>query len=278
MKIIETRNYSTVECNLDKPVTQKHQKNTLTHKRIESQQKYPIHVHAPTSHTYFPHTDNTPSTIDLLVASSSFVLDNIYTWDRYQTHIINGLHDITAPQSQQEVDQAIGQFISLIVSARDMAIPKCKINPDPRKPGADTINAIRDKNNLYRRWRRTTDPIAKSHLKTTINILQILIHQLTIRDRNEAKANALASVFEKAHHITENQTSIFEQEANNCNLNIANNHSPNRRFATTSKTEIEYTIKALRPFKAPGNDSIQNNLLKSLPSEAKCSLTYSTPA
>lgn len=315
------------------------------------QQQFPIHVFAPQTCTYFPHTGKTPSTIDLLVAKSSLNIESISTYDdlasdhcavvceintatfyasmsrlnyrkanwlRYRDLITDGIHGFIAPQSINEVDTAIDQLTSLIVTARDEAIPRIEFNPDPAKLGADTIKTIREKNNLCRRWRRSTDPTEKSRLKTTINLLQKLINEMTVRDRNrnwqnltkklssnrskfwkiaktlrgknasipntlsadgskitanDDKANALANVFERAHRITTNQTSKFDQKVNDHNQKIVNNHSPNHRFTPATTAEFERTIKLLRPFKAPGSDGIQNILLKNLPIEAMDLLT-----
>lgn len=43
------------------------------------QQQFPIHVYTPPTCTHFPHSGNTPSTIDMLISSSSCIADNIYT-------------------------------------------------------------------------------------------------------------------------------------------------------------------------------------------------------
>lgn len=163
------------------------------------QQDFPIHVYAPPTATHFPHSGSTRSTIDILVSSSSLDIENIHTsedigsdhcavicdinlsiihqtrtrlnyrkanWTRYRNIIIEGMKDIVIPHSKPLVDITISQLADLITTARDASIPSITLNPNPNKPATDTINTIREKNCLLRRWRRCTNPHEKERLKS----------------------------------------------------------------------------------------------------------------
>lgn len=82
------------------------------------------------------------------------------------------------------------------------------------------------------------------------------------------RANCLADIFEKAHTITKAYSHVFDKEVR---TTINSFHAFSSFHCTTpiiSLEEITKTIAALRPFKAPGPDSIQNVLLKQLPQSA----------
>lgn len=96
---------------------------------------------------------------------------------------------------------------------------------------------------------------------------KIKIHGMASVDDND-NANCLAKIFGKSHTITNSFT--HENDINVSNtINAFNNFShlrcPSPRI---ERNEIYNIINSFRPFKSPGPDTIQNILLKKLPSAA----------
>lgn len=78
------------------------------------------------------------------------------------------------------------------------------------------------------------------------------------------KANAFAEVFKKAHTTTLNCSHPHDVKIDNFTRKFARrNHFTDRVNVTSA--ELSGCLHALRPFKAPGNDGMQNVLLKNLP-------------
>lgn len=82
---------------------------------------------------------------------------------------------------------------------------------------------------------------------------------------DQSKAETLASVFEKAHQSTINQPSEMDTKVTEFANKIRSRTTQNARFNRILTDELTNVIDRLKPFKAPGNESIQNILIKNLP-------------
>lgn len=172
---------------------------------------------SPESHTHYPHSGATPSTIDLaitntiLVADSPTALDDwlisdhcpiLYklntstsqveetrfnymnaNWEEYRNVLISDI-PYSCISTRSEIDQAIDRLTSSMVNARNASIPKAKTGNQINAIAADTKNAIIYKNRLNRQWQRCNIPSVKCGLKTAVNIAGKLVKDLTARDRN----------------------------------------------------------------------------------------------
>lgn len=88
------------------------------------------------------------------------------------------------------------------------------------------------------------------------------------------RANSVAKIFEKSHSITANYKHDNDKEVRS-SVNAFQFFS--RLYCQPPQielTEMQQTIRSLKPFKAPGLDSIQNVLLKHLPHSAIAWLTH----
>lgn len=100
--------------------------------------------------------------------------------------------------------------------------------------------------------------------KSDNNATKIKIEgQLTIDDND--RANVVAKTFEKSHQITFNykheNDAVVRSTVNSFQMfSYLNCHPPQIKF-----DDVQKIIRSLKPFKAPGIDSIQNVLLKNLP-------------
>lgn len=174
-------------------------------------------LHAPGTHTHFPHAGSTPSTIDLLLANTvspinSFcTLDNFLVsdhcpifcqldcafstlskpsfqyeradWTAYQQFFGDNL--LTAScDTPVEIEESISRFSNIITASREAAIPTVVYRDRTTRLASDTICAIRYKNKLTRNWQRCMDPVNKGILKSAINIAGKLVKDLVRRDRN----------------------------------------------------------------------------------------------
>lgn len=108
--------------------------------------------------------------------------------------------------------------------------------------------------------------------KTDNNATKIIITgRPTIDDTD--RANHVAKFFESSHKITANFKHVNDAEVKNVvnSFHVFSNH--NSQPPQIEFNEIQQIIRTLKPFKAPGADSIQNILLKNLPNSAITWLT-----
>lgn len=168
----------------------------------------------PPDHTHFPHSGQSPSTIDLLLSNVNFVFDIItYTdqissdhspvlyngfcdcssrksfdyskadWRKYHRLIENNINDIEISDSIMAIDIAFTKFTELIINARTASVPTKEIQAKT-KISAETKKLIQFKNKLRRIWQRTSSIATKQLLKTELNKIQIVIHQMVKKDVN----------------------------------------------------------------------------------------------
>lgn len=297
---------------------------------------------ASDTHTHYPHSGATPSTIDLALTNSTLPIDTFVALEDWllsdhcpilcklitavpqlKTTKFNYLKanwpaykrsmDLLAPPnnplSAAGIEQAIEDFTAHIITARNSSVPSSLQTDKICQIAQDTTNAIKFKNNLNRRWQRCTDLHTKKQLKTAVNIASKLVKELVSRDRNNnwqaflsqadnnprkmwrasramrgkraaipstiwqdntkivsdaSKAEAIASIFEKAHTTTLHQTHPHDAKVNNF-INKFDNRGPFTEAPDFTAEDIVNACSTLRPFKAPGDDGIMNVLLKNLP-------------
>lgn len=307
-------------------------------------------IHHTPDHTHYPHSGQTPSTIDLLLTNVAFDFDlsaltshtssdhspivceidsviestdrvfynyKIADWRKYRNYIDRNINEIRTPVSKVEIDYAIDRFSSLITSARSIAVPVVKSNIKSKISPA-TKQLIQYKNSIKRIWQRTHTTTEKQQLKRELNRLQKQIDEMVKGDLNQHwsnqlrninkggkklwslakqfrgktdttvnkikvtgkstiddsdRANCLAEIFKKSHTLTsdfthENDATVRSTINNFKSMLFINCHTP---VITTDETLN--IIKSMRPYKAPGPDTIQNILLKNLPASAIAWLT-----
>lgn len=170
----------------------------------------------PPDHTHFPHSGQSPSTIDLLLSNVNFVFDIITStdqissdhspvlcnvhgfcdcssrksfdyskadWRKYHRLIENNINDIEISDSIMAIDIAFTKFTELIINARTASVPTKEIQAKT-KISAETKKLIQFKNKLRRIWQRTSSIATKQLLKTELNKIQIVIHQMVKKDVN----------------------------------------------------------------------------------------------
>lgn len=292
--------------------------------------------------THIPHSGHSPSIIDIAITNSTAPINicpidrlisdhypilckldtrittNVTStfkygsanWEEYRNFIDSDIiNSTTHLNSSTEIDDAIDRLGRLILSAREVSVPKSTHRPHLFKISPDTLSAIRYRNKLRRNWQRAGTPITKNRFRTAINIVDKMIGDLVGRDRNNRwhdfmrrvdndanriwklsrslrgkrtaapnflrhqnvtistdseKANAFADIFARAHTTTMNTTHPHDGKVKAFTTKFdRRNFFPDRVNVTS--TELSGYINALRPFKAPGNDGIQNILIKNLP-------------
>lgn len=307
------------------------------------QQNSDFMIYHTDSHTHFPHSGQSPSTIDLLISNVNFAFDLISNddlmlsdhtpiickygtalrterktydysranWQTFRRIINTEINAISNFESPAEIDIAINKFTELITTAKAASIP-IRSNNYRSTISQSTQQLIQIKNAQRRRYQRMSPGFDKLRAKCELNVLHHRIKQAIINDHNHFmskqlrgikrgskklwnlakkargkcddhtnkikiigqpsvsdidKANCLAKIFEKSHSLT----AAFTHEND---INVTNTINAFNRFKHLScafphieKDEITSIIKSLKPFKSAGPDSIQNVLLKQLPSE-----------
>lgn len=327
-------------------------KNTNTSGKtlFDLQQNGQFLVYNTVDHTHYPHSGQTPSTIDLLLTNSSirfnlvthhdlFLSDhapiicttnsNVYhtqqkifnyakaNWKQYRRIITEKITELPTPNTATDIDIAFEKFAALIQSTKISCVP-VKSSKIYSPISDNTKHIIKIKNAVKRRWQRCTVGYEKQHLKGELNKLQKLIDlnirrefnasiskqissfsrgsrsmwQLTKRMRGKSdnnatkikiegrptiddndRANFVAKIFEKSHLITKSYKHDIDTEVKNT-VNSFNLFSFfNCKPPQINCNEVQQIIRSLKPFKAPGVDSIQNVLLKNLPIAAISWLT-----
>lgn len=320
---------------------------------LHQQSQFVIH-HTPV-HTHFPHSGQTPSTIDLSLSNVNFnfeltaltgQLSSDHTpivceilantdlnhkplfdykkadWNKFQRYITHNINEIRLPTSRQEIDYAIDRFSILLVNARAISVPVFQPKNKPNI-STNTKQLIQQKNALNRLWQRTIPLAEKQQIKTEINRLQKLIKKCVNDDINQQwaaqlrninkcgkklwslskkfkgknestvnkikipglqsiddsdRANQLAKIYKKSHDLTRSFTHDNDSMVRNSIRNFESMYYFDSQCPSIAADEISNIIKCMRPFKAPGPDSIQNILLKNLPSNAIVWLTNSINA
>lgn len=181
--------------------------------------------HTP-EHTHYPHSGQTPSTIDLLLSNGNVAFDltaltshtssdhapiicnfdnsvepiqKIFydyknaDWSKYRRHIERNINEITFPANANEIDNAIERFSKLIVDARSIAVPVFQAS-NKSKISVETKQLIQFRNSRKRVWQRTHTAPEKQQLKHELNRLQKQINIMVNRDVNQHWANQLRSI------------------------------------------------------------------------------------
>lgn len=304
------------------------------------QQTLPLLIYHTAEHTHFPHSGQTPSTIDLLLSNVNFPFE----LDTHPNHISsdhapiicqtqlnmasnrrkmlnyrgadwNGFrrfldtHTLEPPSSPASIDSQIERFSALILQARDRFVPEV-VRKNKFEISQQTRQFIQHKNSMKRQWQRTNDESRKAALKRDINRLQRDINakvkeefnkfwssqlrsiqkgdkklwniskkirgkvdtctsKITIASTQSVddrdRANCLAKIFERAHTLTTTLTHVNDAYVN---ATINAFHIFPRTSGTIPRIEyddVSRVLAALKPFKSPGPDTIQNVLLKQLP-------------
>lgn len=301
-------------------------------------------------HTHHPHSGQTPSTIDIVLANVSFrfelstlagnllsdhdpvvclineKLQHIHEksfeykradWITFRRIVDYETRTLRLPDSCAEIDDAIVQFSNIIRLAQSESIPlkssyaKSNISPDTKR-------LIQRKNTIKRQWQRARTEPLKGNLKSDLNRLQKEINSAVKADSKQFwdrqlagitksskklwylskkfrgkldthtdrikinglhsfddtdKANCLANVFQESHTLTANHTHENDTIVRTT-VNAFNSFSCMQcQTPDITVEEISNIIKMLKPFKSPGPDTIQNILLKNLPSSAIIWLT-----
>lgn len=193
---------------------------------FSTQQSSHFMIYHTPNHTHFPHSGQTPSTIDLLLANVNFAFDitthinqissdhapvicNVSgpcsftpkkvfdyakaNWNKFRRSIDNRINDIPAPSVTTEIDIALSKFTDMITSARSLSVP---LSTSQRKSNisAEAKRLIQHKNYLKRIWQRTHTSPLKQLLKSELNKLQKLINSTVSNDINSHWHNQLSNL------------------------------------------------------------------------------------
>lgn len=312
---------------------------------FDMQQASNFVIHYPHEHTHFPHSGQSPSTIDLAIANVNFTFD-LFThidqmssdhapvicnvlgtstvtsrkifdyskadWKKYRQIIESRLVNAPIPATEAEVNSAIKSFTEIIISARSSAVP-IKNQRTKTKISTETLSMIQHKNRLKRLWQRAGTWTEKQQIKCELNRMQKLINKMVKDDYNAHfeqqlsklekgdklvwklakqlrgnqdesannikidgldsiddydRAECLSKIFAKAHKIT----SDYTHENDTTVRNKINSYNAQLFFNCEAPyievNEVKTIIKAMKPFKSPGPDSIQNIIVKKLPHAA----------
>lgn len=183
-------------------------------------------IHHTPEHTHYPHSGQTPSTIDLLLSNANFAFDlsaltshslsdhspivcefncSIETtkqiffdyktadWKKFRQYIDHNIDEIREPSIVSEIDYALDHFTSLIVKARTISV---NVMQNSNKPqiSHETKQLIQHKNTIRRLWLRTYDPSSKQLLKRELNRLQKHIDKMVNDDVNQHWAKQLSNI------------------------------------------------------------------------------------
>lgn len=182
-------------------------------------------VYHPPNHTHYPHSGQTPSTIDLVLSNVNFAF-NIFThpnqissdhtpvicctlgefeethkemfnyheadWNKFRRFIDNNVTEIPVPVSIENIDNAIEDFTSMVLNARTNSIPLIchKQNHFPQH----IKQMIQVKNALKRDWQRTHTSPEKRQIKSELNKMQKLIDKMVSHDINERWSKQLQNI------------------------------------------------------------------------------------
>lgn len=190
------------------------------------QQNNDFLIHHTADHTHYPHSGQTPSTIDILLSNVNFAFDfyaypdqissdhkpticNVSesialsfntrfeyskaNWRKYRQTIELEVKELPIPISQAEIDRLIEYFTNMILNARSESVPTIVFNNKPQITSF-TKQLIQFKNNMIRQMQRTPDDNVKRTLKTTINALQKEINNQVTADVNDCWNKKLSGI------------------------------------------------------------------------------------
>lgn len=199
--------------------------NTTGKTLYDLQQNSQFLIFNTNEHTHYPHSGQTPSTIDLLLSNSNihFNLATHYdhfmsdhapiicttntnirhtqqknfdyaraNWNRYRRIIDEKISDFPIPNNKNEIDIAIEKFTELVQSAKVACIP-VKSSSIYSPISANTKQMIQRKNALKRRWQRCTNEHQKQQLKRQLNKSQKIVDFCVRADYNASTAKHLKS-------------------------------------------------------------------------------------
>lgn len=192
---------------------------------FSSQQNNDFMIYHTDSHTHYPHSGQTPSTIDLLLSNVSFTFDlstyhdQIHSdhapiicntgfvqrkvrkifdysrgdWNKYRRAVEIGLNSFTAFESPPEIDNAIDNFTKLIITAKANSVP-LKSNSARSTISTHTKRIIQYKNALRRRWQRLEPGSEKQRAKRDLNEIKKYISQTVAAEYNGFMTNQLRHI------------------------------------------------------------------------------------
>lgn len=200
--------------------------NTAGSKLFTLQQTNDFLIFHTADHTHFPHSGQTPSTIDLLLSNVNFAFDlsthtdqmssdhvpvicsmfgNVNTvnkkhfdyskadWRKYRCIIDHSINNLLPPTSINDIDSMTGNFTNIILNAREKCVPTKKINHKPQI-AEFTKQLIAVKNTIQRQVHRTQCPIVKRKLKRIVNKYQKKISELIEIEHNQQWHSKLQSI------------------------------------------------------------------------------------
>lgn len=181
------------------------------------QQSNDFLIHHTADHTHFPHSGQSPSTIDILLSNVNLAIDffthqdqmssdhapticcthgttartmnerfdyHRANWRIYRQLIESDTNSLTVPSTHAEIDAAIDSFSNIVMNAQRNSVPTIAFNNKPQISDF-TKQLIQFKNILNRQMQRTTDSDAKRSMKSTINRLQREVNDLVRSDFND---------------------------------------------------------------------------------------------
>lgn len=174
--------------------------------------------------THFPHSGMTPSTIDIMLTNSSLFVSQLISdhdhlnsdhstvtctidadtvdrspnkspdyrradWAAYEDYINNNI-DLNADfnssnVTESNIDLCIAKFTSLILEAKEVAVPYSVKSNKSFDVSDRTKSNIQDRNTIKRRWRRCRDPVKKRQIKFLLNQANKIVDRDVFADRNE---------------------------------------------------------------------------------------------
>lgn len=183
--------------------------------------------------THYPHSGATPSTIDIMISNSSLFISPLTAhvdqlksdhspitclidadtvdkttkksldyrranWVNYEEYLnsridLNTDFDSSAV-TDSTVDIAIERLTSLILEARDHAVPYSVRRNKSFDVSDDTKTCIQFRNTLNRQWKRCKNPSKKIELKSLINKTNKRIDEAVFVDRNTNFNNMLSNL------------------------------------------------------------------------------------
>lgn len=159
-------------------------------------------IYNSSEHTHFPHSGQTPSTIDIALANVNFrfqlstlpgqlcsdhdpvmcEIDEKITyapnnsfnyrnadWKRFRRIIDVKLHSLRQIKSSSDIDDVITEMSNIMLDARSENIP-VKTSISRSKISPDTKRMIQWKNKVKRQWQRSQNEPDKTILKSELNI------------------------------------------------------------------------------------------------------------
>lgn len=187
----------------------------------------------PPMPTHYPHSGTTPSTIDIMLSNSALFISPLTAhvdqlksdhapvtcfidadtvdktiskkpdyrranWTNYEEYL-NSRIDLNADfdssvVNKSTVDVAIEKLTSLILEARDEAVPYAVRKDKTFEISNDTKTCIKFRNTLKRQWQRSKNPSQKVQIKALLNKTNKTIDKTVFTERNSNFNNMLSSL------------------------------------------------------------------------------------